>query len=146
QLPPGEKTGFKPLDEMSAEDRYLDQDGGLYGKGSNVPPAAHRAAAEKEAAKIQTLDAAGKPSDSGKIVLISMSMSNATQEFSTFKRLADADPEKSKKLTIVDCAQGGQVMAAWANPEGRPWPEAMRRLEMSGVTPAQVQVVWIKLA
>lgn len=86
-----------------------------------------------------------KPVD-GKIALVSISMSNATQEFSFFKRLADADARKSAEVAIVDCAQGGQAMAEWVNPEGNPWRVAAQRLEKAGVTPAQVQVAWIKLA
>ena len=145
-LPAAEKTGLKPLTEMSAADRYQGEDGGLYGGGHNEPPTKHRQAAERELAKIQPLDAAGEPAAGGQVVLVSISMSNATQEFSRFKQIADADPQKSPKLTIVDCAQGGQAMAQWVDPEARPWAEAARRLERAGVTPAQVQVAWIKLA
>jgi hypothetical protein len=61
-LPPNEKTGFKPLDEMSAEDNYHGEDGGLYGGGMNQPPEKHRDAAEREIAKIEPLNSAGKPS------------------------------------------------------------------------------------
>ena len=146
QMPPGEKTGLKPLSEMSADDRYQGEDGGLYGGGQNQPPEKHREAAKRQLAKIQPLNKQGMPADEGRIVLVSISMSNATQEFSRFKQIADADPEKSARLTIVDCAQGGQAMAEWVNPEARPWLEAGRRLERAGVTPEQVQVAWIKLA
>jgi hypothetical protein len=151
QRPPGpftprEKTGLTPLNEMSAEDRYQDQDGGLYGQGRNAPPDEHLRAAREQAAKIEPLDAEGKPDEDGRIVFASISMSNATQEFSTFKRIADSDPTKSPKLTIVDCAQGGQAMAEWAPPQAAPWQEAERRLKAAGVTPQQVQIAWIKLA
>ena len=145
-LPPGEKTGLKPLDEMSAKDHYLGQDGGLYGQGMNRPPEKHRQAAEQELLKIQPLNAEGQSASDGKIVLVSISMSNATQEFSRFKQIADADPVKSSKLVIVDCAQGGQAMAEWVRPDARPWGEAARRLDRAGVTAEQVQVAWIKLA
>jgi hypothetical protein len=67
-------------------------------------------------------------------------------EFSKFKQLADRDSEKSPRLTIVDCAQGGQTMARWADPDAQPWREAEHRLEQAGVSPKQVQVAWIKLA
>lgn len=147
-VPEGGKTsvGFKPLNEMTAADRYKGEDGGLYGAGRNEPPEAHRLAAQKETLKIVPLDADGKPAADGKIVLAALSMSNATQEFSLFKSLADRDPAKSPRLTIVDCAQGGQAMAEWAPPQGQPWNEALRRLAAARVTPQQVQVVWIKLA
>ncbi len=141
-----ERLGFKPICDMTAEDRYKDQDGGLYGAGQNVPPAAHRSAAEAALARIQPVSREGQPAADGRVVFVSISMSNATQEFSTFKRIADADPAKSSKLTIVDCAQGGQAMAEWVDPEARPWKEADRRLGAAGVAHPQVQVAWIKLA
>jgi len=141
-----EKTGFKPLTEMTAEDRYKGEDGGLYGKGQNAPPAELKKAAEIELAKIAPLDKDGKPSPTGTIAFVSISMSNATQEFSTFKPMADRDPAKSPRVTIVDCAQGGQAMAQWVDPNANPWRVADERLSKAGVSPQQVQMVWVKLA
>jgi len=137
-------VGLVPLTELTGE--YKGQDGGLYGGGKNEPPAGHAAAAAKETAKTQPLDREGKPSPQGRIVFVSISMSNATQEFSRFKQIADADPQKSPLLTIVDCAQGGQAMAEWVSPAARPWTEAENRIRNAGVTLAQVQVAWVKLA
>lgn len=37
-------------------------------------------------------------------------------------------------------------MAEWVDPDGRPWQEAMNRITNAKVTPAQVQVAWVKLA
>jgi hypothetical protein len=148
KAPPGGKAsvGFKPLTEMSAEDRYKGEDGGLYGGGKNEPPAGHRAAARVEAGKIVPRNAEGEPADKGTIGFVSISMSNATQVFSMFKKIADADADKSSRVTIVDCAQGGQAMAEWVNPKASAWIEADRRLKTAGVSPKQVQVAWIKLA
>jgi len=153
-----ETTAMIPLTEL-VDGKYKDQSGGLYGNGANTPPASHQAAAKKELAKIQPLDANGKPSKDGKIVLISLGMSNTTQEFSQFKRIADADPNKSPSVVIVDCAQGGQAAAQWAypdkykRPDGRtgrqrpsPWVVMDERIKNSDVTSAQVQLVWIKQA
>src|SRR5262249_35808007 len=114
-----EKTGLTPLNEMSASDRYLGEEGGLYGKGQNTPPAERLKAAQAKLAKIQPLNSEGKPAKDGKIVFVSLSMSNATQEFSYFKKVADEDAAKSKLLTIVDCAQGGQAMAQWVDSHGK---------------------------
>jgi hypothetical protein len=139
-------VGLKPLTEMTADDRYEGEDGGLYGGGGNDPPEAHQKAAARETGKIRPVDADGKPAADGLIGLVSISMSNATQEFSLFKQLADRDPKKSPRVAVVDCAQGGQAMAQWVDPRGRPWTEADRRLEAAGVRPMQVQVVWVKLA
>jgi hypothetical protein len=138
--------GLKPLTEMTATDRYKGEDGGLYGGGRNDPPPAHLQAARRETARIEPLGADGKAAKEGTIALVSISMSNATQEFSVFKQLADKDAMKSPRVTIVDCAQGGQAMAQWVDPKGRAWLEADRRLQTAGVSPQQVQVVWVKLA
>jgi hypothetical protein len=153
-----ESTGMVPLTELG-DGKYKGESGGLYGNGKNTPPASHQAAARKELAKIRPLDGKGEPSRSGKTVLISLGMSNTTQEFSQFKRMADGDPNKSPNVVIVDCAQGGQAAAQWAYPDkyrrrdqrtGRerpsPWVVMDERLERAGVSPAQVQVVWIKQA
>lgn len=141
-----DKLGFKPLAEMTADDRYQGEDGGLYGTGKNTPPDEHRRAAEAALALVQPRDHAGNPAKDGRIAFISISMSNATQEFSKFKELADADKSKSALVTIVDCAQGGQAMAEWVDPAARPWTEAARRLAVADITDKQVQVAWVKLA
>ncbi len=135
-----------PLCDMAASDRYEGEDGGLYGSGSNEPSDALRKSAEAALAQIKPLDAEGKPSAEGRIAFVSISMSNATMEFSTFKRNADGAPQKSDKVTIIDCAQGGQAMAEWVDPGARTWEEAMKRIASAKITPAQVQVAWVKLA
>jgi hypothetical protein len=135
-----------PLSDLGASDRYEGQDGGLYGGGRNTPPDAHRRAAEAELAMIRPLNAEGQPDAAGTIGFVSISMSNATQEFLRFKQVADQSPLKSPRVTIVDCAQGGQAMAEWVPADGRPWEVAMQRLAAAKVSPKQVQVAWVKLA
>jgi len=152
EVPPARsETGLVPLTELEKGD-YKGEGGGLYGSGQNSPPADHLKAAQAEAAKVQPLDAQGKPSPEGKIALVSIGMSNTSQEFTRFKEIADADPEKSPRLVIVNGAQGGQDAPAWANPgppaQGRPdvWGVLDARLKDAGVAPAQVQVIWLKQA
>ena len=150
RLQSGETTGLVPLTEMG-ESLYKGQTGGLYGSGQNTPPKSHLQAAKDQTSLIQPLDSNGVPSQTGKIVLISLGMSNTTQEFSAFKNLADADPNKSPYLVIVDCAQGGQAARQWAYPTSTPdrpspWTVMDQRLEKARVEPNQVQVVWMKQA
>jgi hypothetical protein len=145
-LEPKTSVGLKPLTEMTADDTYKGEEGGLYGEGRNEPSAALVKVARNEAAKIEPLDAGGMPTTDGVIGLVSISMSNATQEFSRFKELADRDPKRSPTVAIVDCAQSGQAMAQWVDSQGPAWMEADRRLDVAKVSPKQVQVVWVKLA
>lgn len=149
---PKESLGLTPLTEMG-EAKYKGETGGLYGNGSNVPPASQRKAAEAACARIRPLDAAGRPSADGKIVVISIGMSNTTMEFSVFKRMADADAAKSPAVLIVDGAQGGRDAAAWLRTDDAddpsrpsPWTVLDQRLKAAGASAPQVQAVWIKQA
>ncbi|HEV7221801.1 MAG TPA: hypothetical protein VGN42_03815 [Pirellulales bacterium] len=150
--------GLKPLTEIKGDERYKGQDGGLYGGGRNEPPPGRWQAAIEHGKQIAPLDADGKldngkPADTGKIALVSIGMSNTTQEFSAFVRMADADPEKSEHVVLVDGAQGGMEAQAWADSAKRdrssarnPWTVLEERLVQAGVTAPQVQVAWIKQA
>jgi hypothetical protein len=139
-------TGLKPLTEMTADDRYKGEDGGLYGAGMNEPPEVHQLAAQEALKKITPLDTQGKPSPNGKIVFISLGMSNAAGEFSMFKDSADRDPQKSPDVLIVNCAIGGAGVSSWASRGSGTWQKVAERLKAADVTPEQVQVAWIKHA
>ncbi len=143
---PPDFTALVPISELSAADTYKGHDGGLYGGGRNEPPPAHLAAALKEAAKVVPLDAEGRPSADGKIVLLGVGMSNTTQEFRRFKEIADADPAKSPRVVLVDGAQGGQDARITSDPAAEFWPRIDERLQQAGVTAKQVQVIWLKQA
>lgn len=146
-LPPPKPwtTHLTPLTELGTA-TYQGQDGGLYGGGRNVPPADQVPAIRRTVRTIVPLGPDGQPAADGKIVLLSVGMSNTTMEFSRFKSEADRDPAKSDRVVIVDGAQGGQTAEIWAKPGAKVWPEVARRLQHAGVTAAQVEVVWLKQA
>lgn len=139
-------VGLKPLNEMTVEDRYKGEDGGLYGGGRNDPPELHRLAAQGAVNKITPLDAQGKPAKDGRIVFISLGMSNTYGEFSMFKEVADSDPQKSPDVLLVNCAVGGAGVSSWAKPGSGVWQTVAARLKEANVTPEQVQVAWVKHA
>src|SRR5262249_17557903 len=119
---------------------YQGYQGGLYPNGYDTRPAAWEATGETIATtQIQPLDSAGQPSANGRIVMLSIGMSNTTQEFGTasmnaFKYRADLDPAKNPRLTIVDGAIGGQPASAWVDPNSPNWTTVMQRLTSAGVT------------
>jgi (2Fe-2S) ferredoxin len=135
--------GLIPLNDLGAG-TYNGAQGGLYSGGSNLRPATHETAGIGQALAVRPLDANGQPGANGKIVLLSIGMSNTTQEFSTFKPLADADPRKNPNLVVVDGAQGGRDAIDWSDPNSTTWTTANTRLTQAGVNPQQVQVVWLK--
>jgi hypothetical protein len=143
-------VGLIPLIDLGTG-TYQGKEGGLYPGGSNTRPPAHERAGIEIARSIVPLDADGTPDPAnGKIVLVSIGMSNTTQEFSTFKPMADADPDKNPKLSMVDGAQGGMTAAIISNlADSRAqqfWTTVDNRLRAASLTPAQVQVAWIKEA
>lgn len=152
-------VGFKPLNDLGAG-LYLDQfQGGLYPGGLNAPPSEHRAAGRARADAVEPLDGQGKPDPDGAYVLLSIGMSNTTQEFCshegrepcdawTFMGQATDDPRvEQESLVIANGARGGQAASAWESP-GHPNYDRVRDqvLARKGLTEAQVQVVWVKVA
>jgi hypothetical protein len=141
----GTSINVTPLTDMGAK-TYQNQPGGLYPNALNVPPAAHHIAALNAANNIVPLDTSGKPSASGKIVLLSIGMSNTTQEYSAFIKTAKSDPRLSKSVVLVDGAQGGQDAKAISSPTAQFWTRVDQRLSQASTTGAQVQAVWLKQA
>ncbi|HEX8674573.1 MAG TPA: hypothetical protein VF710_21920 [Longimicrobium sp.] len=153
----GPDTAKVPLPEL-AGGSYLGFRGGLYPEG-NTPPAAHAAAGRASAARVVPRDAQGRPAAAGKIVLLSVGMSNTTQEFCsgrgtlpcdpwTFVGQAGRDPAVNRAtLVLANGAVGGQVAETWDRPS-LPNYDHVRDdvLHPQGLTEAQVQVVWLKVA
>ena len=130
-------VGFTPLMDLGTG-TYHGYEGGLYPSGSNSRPSAHDAAGRALAAAMTPVD--------GKIVFISIGMSNTTQEFRTFVPLAMNYPGRRSDLLVVDCAEGGQDAVIVANPNSTYWSDVMARLAAAGATAAQVRVAWVKEA
>jgi hypothetical protein len=139
-------TGYTPLNDLGTG-TYQGYEGGLYPFGSNSPPLDYKWMGRAHSRNVVPLNANGQPDPAnGKIVLLSIGMSNTTQEFSTFKSMADADAQKNPKLTIVDGAQGGQDAQVIRNPNAQYWTIIDQRLTTAGVTPNQVEAAWLKEA
>jgi hypothetical protein len=138
-------TGLIPLIDLGTG-TYKGMIGGLYGAGANEPPAAHTANGLRAADRVVPRAPNGKPAANGLVVLISIGMSNTTMEFSAFQELVRRDALVSPSLVTVDGAQGGVTAADWADPRHPTWSELDKRLRAAGVSRAQVQTAWVKLA
>ncbi len=148
-----------PINDL-ATGLYLNQfQGGLYPNGSDQPPPTHRAAGLDRVQSIIPLDTEGQPSSDGKYVLLSIGMSNTTQEFCSQSSAPPCDPwtfmgqsavradVNHHTLVIVNGAKGGQAAAAWDSPDEFNYDRIRdTRLAPLGLTEAQVQAVWVKVA
>jgi hypothetical protein len=135
--------------------------GGLYPHGSNTLPAAQAMAGINRAGRIRPLDRNGHPKPTGKIVLLSISMSNGSAEWcgtttcastspsgQSFMIQAAANPTVNHQtLAIVNGARGGRVASAWTSPHSPDYDIVRdQQLAAMGVTEKQVQVIWLKEA
>jgi hypothetical protein len=149
-IPRVDTSKLKPLTEFGS-DKYQGYEGGLYPNGENTRPAAHEKVGLEIAKSIRPLSSDGKPAADGKIVLLSVGMSNTSQASEGFARLLRGDANKNPALVFVNGAQGGMTARAIQNPDDRDsgnryWTDSDNRLKQAGVTPLQVQAVWIKQA
>ena len=123
---PSDWNRLVPITDML--ETYKGEDGGLYGGGRNQPPPSLRSAHLAESAKVVPRDAGGNPSSEGKIGFITIGFSNPSIESEDFKRAADADPQKSPHVIIVNGCIGGRsaVMWAWDGADVLPREEQVR--------------------
>ena len=128
------RTGLVPLTDMGKR-KYRGYRGGLYPSGTNRPPKAYLRKGTEAAKRVRPIN--------GKIVLLSIGMSNASVEFAAFKRTADRDPQKNSSLVVVDGAQDG-FDSRRARSQPVFWETIDQRLSDADVTPDQVQAVWLK--
>ena len=145
-----EHAALKPLDELGVNS-YQGYVGGLYPDRQNTRPREHEAAGLKLAARVRALDAEGKSDPAGKIVLLSVGMSNAAQSWQGFQRVLTGFDRKNPRLVLVNGADGGAAAAAIQNPDdgdrgAQYWANVDQRLKQAGATRAQVQAIWIKQA
>ena len=139
-------TVSKPLIDFGAA-TYRGFQGGLYLGGSNLRPAAHNSAGLSISQSIRPLNNAGSiDTINGKIVWMSIGMSNCTQETQAFLPLAQNFTNKNPKLVLIDGAAGGQDINAINNALAPYWNTVTNRLTAAGLTAEQVQIIWFKEA
>jgi hypothetical protein len=137
---------------------YYGNPGGLYPGGINQPPPDHDSAARARRNSIKPLDVNGDESPFGKYVLISIGMSNATQEWCSqtsgppcaswsFMGKSASDPSVNHyTLVIVNGASEGQEAPAWTSSSSANYDRIkVTRLAPLGLSENQVQIAWVKL-
>ncbi len=145
-------TGFNPINDLGTGiSPVTGLMGGLYPNGSNFLPSAHKTSGLQLAMQVQCLDTSGNPDAvNGKVVWLSIGMSNCSQETQQFIPLANALVGKNPNLTLVNGAQGGKtaeiVSSPWNSSYTNFWNTVDARLSSEGVTANQVQVIWFKEA
>ena len=146
-LAPDHLFSALPLTEMDTT-TYRGYQGGLYPSASNSRPAGHNAAGLAIAKAIVPLDSTGLPDPAnGRVVMMSIGMSNTGQEYSYFENVLDTFRLKNPKLVSVSGAQAGQTASIIRNPDAQYWQIIeQERLPSKRVTKEQIQIIWLKQA
>lgn len=134
-----------PLNDLGTG-THLGFQGGLYPSGANTPPAGHLAAAMIAAGLVTPLPNPSVPGSPGLIGVLSIGMSNTSQEWANFERRADTDVHRNARVVIVNGAVGGMSAEVIDDPAASYWTIVMQRLAGLGLSASQVQVVWLKEA
>jgi hypothetical protein len=117
--------------------RYRGYRGGLYPGGINRPSKNYLKKGNTASRQVRPIN--------GKIVMLSIGMSNASAEWTAFKRSSDDDSQVNPRVVVVDGAQDGYD-ATNLNAKPIYWDNVDAKLDAAGVSAAQVQVVWLKEA
>lgn len=146
-------VGFTPLNDLGTgfySPSGTPFQGGLYPGGTNLIPLTHGAVGRARAIAVST---------HAKYILLSIGMSNTTQEFCsasgglpcdawTFMGQAAVNPlVNTTKLRIVNGALGGQAASTWDAPTDANY-DRVRDLVLApqGHVEADVYVIWVKVA
>jgi hypothetical protein len=150
------EMGYIPLPDLGPGTYTRDghtELGGLYPGGWPIrPPEMEAAALEIARNQIQPLDAQGNPDpERGRIVMMSAGMSNTViffeghpdDDYTCFRERAEQDPARNPQLVVVNGARGTRAAMDWEPVDSTTYSDMKQNLAKCGVTPAQVQVVWV---
>jgi hypothetical protein len=152
-------VGFTPLTDLG-QGRYHGFEGGLYPGGANTPPSSYLNAGLAAARQVRPLGPSGRPSSSGRIVLLSIGMSNASLSFRAFLREAAADPAltpsalgkpyaatslslQHQRVELVNGAVSSFDAVKIVKEDPTYFADVDNVLARAGVTADQVQAVWL---
>lgn len=131
-----------PLDELTGTYRGLK--GGLYPDGANQPEGDLATWAAQATARIKPLNGKGLPDATrGRIGFLTIGQSTTRMCFEVFQQ--QIKTVKSAKVQLVNAAQDGVILQHWAG-SNTPWAKTLGSLKQSGLTPKQVQVIWVEVA
>ena len=133
-----------PLPDLTTGYRGLDF--GLYRGLRTTPPDDYLAIGRDRANRIRPLDVEGRPSPDGRIILMSVGMSNTSSEFGRFIADAAGNAAISRRLTILNGSMGGADAAMWTDVNSRPWQFAIAKVGGGRHSAKQVQAIWVKQA
>ncbi len=137
--------GLTPINDLGTG-THLGYVGGLYPNTSNTMPMTHLNDGLGLVKQVVPRNATGSPGTNGKIVLVTIGMSNTNIESQGLIQLAKNDTTLNPSVVIVDGAEGGEDANAIVTNPVPYWNYVDTQLSNQHVTPQQVQAAWLKEA
>ena len=125
----------------------LDMAGGLYPDGSNYPTGEHMTNYISATNEIYPRNIAGDESTSGRIGFLSVGASNPVKEWDAFVSICISDPFVSEHIDFINGCIGGvsyEDMLSGTSAAGDYFSRLVKAAQAEGVTPEQIQAIWIK--
>ena len=118
---------------------------GLYPKGKNEMPEAHRQAGERIAATVKPLGSDGKPdSEQGRILAVVFGHSNCSMYFAALeRRLRTQKTALHPRFEMLNAAIGGNQLPEISQLRGSVWAKAEKMIDRPGYGMNQVQVLFL---
>jgi hypothetical protein len=135
-------SALVPLTDLGNR-TYQGYVGGLYPGGRNSMPSGHLTDGLIIAKNVVPLDGHGNSSSTGKIVLMTVGMSNTAMISQSFIELANKSGILNPRLVLVNGAEGGMTASILVTNSSTYWDQWVgQHLASSNVTALQVQAVW----
>ena len=148
--PKFDSSKLVPIDELGDKEYKAGFKGGFYPDGKNVRPKDDEGAGFALAKSIQPLNAAGKPDAQGKIVMLSVGMSNTSQASQGIAKVLASAEGVNPRFQFINGAQGGMTAFRIQNPDNadgtKYWTTVDQMLKKANSSREHVQVIWIKQA
>lgn len=146
QICENNSSGLPPINDLGSGYWHGAQ-GGLYPGGQNIRPPEHNQDGIDLASQVIPLDQPGNPDPvNGKIVFLSVGMSNTQQEFARFELELESVQNRNPFLITINGAQGGWAIDDILRPNSPYWNHITDLLFQEDLIGAQVQVIWFKEA
>lgn len=140
-----DSTGLIPLVDLK-ENYYMGSQGGLYPEGKNVIPLSHQEPGEAIGDDILPLDTAGLVDTlGGLIVFVGMGPSLPGNTMNKFISKVNSNEYVNPCVVPINGCWGGKGLETMIDDSIYwYWEGVNSKLDSAGITPAQVQVIWIQ--
>lgn len=134
-----------PLNKIQEFNIYKGKGAGLYEGISNVPIFSRKIAIQKQLELIKPILSSGQVDNDGKVGFVYIGDPHTEGEFKALDELMKSKNETDSSLVLVDGAQVDQDTTYWKR-SLYPWEILGQRVKSQGLSPQQVQIIWINLS